>query len=54
MSFTITPTWQYKVLFVRPEFSYVSATSVARGAGLGPLGNDTNQFRGVLEAGILF
>jgi hypothetical protein len=54
MTFTITPTWQYKVLFVRPEFSYVTATTVTPGSGLGPTGGNTDQFRGVLEAGIMF
>nr|ABU51084.1 BpiB01 [uncultured bacterium Bio1] len=52
-SFTITPTWQYKRFFIRPEVSYVSAGSTTPGAALGPLGNDTDQFRGLLEAGIL-
>jgi hypothetical protein len=53
-SFTVTPTWQYKRLFIRPELSYVSAGSTTRGAALGEFGNDTDQFRGLLEAGILF
>ena len=53
-SFTITPTWQYKRFFVRPELSYVSAGSTTPGAALGQFGNDTDQFRGLLEAGVLF
>jgi hypothetical protein len=53
-SFTITPTWQYKRFFVRPELSYVSASSTTPGAALGQFGNDTDQFRGLLEAGVLF
>jgi hypothetical protein len=53
-TFTLTPTWQYKMLFIRPEISYVSGSSVAPGSGLGPLGTNTDQFRGVLETGILF
>jgi hypothetical protein len=53
-TFTVTPTWQYKALFVRPELSYVSAGSTTAGSALGPVGNNTDQFRGVLEAGILF
>ncbi|HWY66659.1 MAG TPA: outer membrane beta-barrel protein [Rhizomicrobium sp.] len=53
-SFTITPTWQYKRFFIRPELSYVSAGSTSPGAALGPLGNDTDQFRGLIETGILF
>lgn len=53
-SFTITPTWQYKRLFIRPELSYVSAGSTAPGAALGQFGNNTDQFRGLVETGILF
>lgn len=53
-SFTITPTWQYKRFFIRPEISYVTAGSATAGAALGPLGNDTDQFRGLIETGILF
>jgi hypothetical protein len=55
-SFTITPTWQYKRFFIRPELSYVSASSVntKAGLGLGQFGTDTDQFRGLLEAGVLF
>jgi Putative beta-barrel porin-2, OmpL-like. bbp2 len=53
-SFTITPTWQYKRFFVRPELSYISASSTTAGAALGQFGNDTDQFRGLIETGILF
>jgi len=55
-TFTITPTWQYKRFFVRPELSYVSASSVntKAGLGLGQFGTDTDQFRGLIETGILF
>jgi hypothetical protein len=53
-SFTITPTWQYKRFFIRPEISYVTAGSTTAGSALGPLGNDTDQFRGLIETGILF
>jgi hypothetical protein len=53
-SFTITPTGQYKRLFVRPEISYVTAGSTTPGAALGQFGTDTDQFRGLVEAGILF
>jgi hypothetical protein len=55
-SFTITPTWQYKRFFIRPEVSYVSAGSAdtKNGLALGPLGADTDQFRGLIETGILF
>jgi hypothetical protein len=53
-SFTITPTWQYKRFFIRPELSYVSASSTTAGSALGQFGNDTDQFRGLIETGILF
>jgi len=53
-TFTITPTWQYKRFFVRPELSYVSASSTTPGAALGQFGTDTDQFRGLIETGILF
>ncbi len=53
-SFTLTPTWQYKRFFVRPEISYVSASSTTPGAALGQFGTDTDQFRGLIETGVLF
>jgi hypothetical protein len=53
-TFTLTPTWQYKVFFVRPEVSYVSAGSITSGFGLGALGRSSDQFRGMLEAGVVF
>jgi Putative beta-barrel porin-2, OmpL-like. bbp2 len=53
-SFTITPTWQYKRFFIRPELSYISASSTTAGSALGQFGNDTDQFRGLIETGILF
>jgi hypothetical protein len=54
VSFTLTPTWQYKRFFVRPELSYVSAGSTAPTLALGQFGNNTDQFRGLVETGILF
>jgi Putative beta-barrel porin-2, OmpL-like. bbp2 len=54
VSFTLTPTWQYKRFFVRPELSYVSAGSTAPTMALGQFGNNTDQFRGLVETGILF
>ena len=53
-SFTLTPTWQYKRFFIRPELSYVTAGSTTPGAALGQFGNNTDQFRGLVETGILF
>jgi hypothetical protein len=53
-SFTITPTWQYKLFFVRPEASLVTLSNAVPGSALGPGFDDKNQFRGMLEAGVLF
>jgi Putative beta-barrel porin-2, OmpL-like. bbp2 len=53
-SFTITPTWQYKVLFLRPELSYVVADSTSPLLALGQSGQTKDQFRSLLEGGILF
>jgi hypothetical protein len=53
-SFTVTPTYQYKVFFVRPEVSYVSAGSTTSGLAIGPTGKSTDQFRFILESGIVF
>ncbi len=53
-SFTVTPTYQYKIFFARAEFSYVSATRMTAGSGFGSLGRNTNQTRVLFETGILF
>ena len=53
-SITVTPTWQYKRLFVRPEVSYASADSTTVGDVFGATGKSTDQFRGLIETGILF
>jgi len=53
-SFTITPTWQYKVFFVRPEASFVTLSNVTPGSALGTDFNARDQFRAVLEMGVLF
>jgi hypothetical protein len=53
-SITATPTWQYKRLFVRPELSYVSADSTTVGDVFGTTGKATDQFRFLIETGILF
>jgi hypothetical protein len=59
---TVTPTYQYKVLFARGEFSYVTASSInsltsslgAPGPGFGTSGTGTGQVRVLFETGILF
>jgi hypothetical protein len=53
-SFTLTPSWQSGIFFARAEGSFVQASSTTHGLALGPNGTDTFQFRGALEAGILF
>jgi hypothetical protein len=53
-SFTITPTWQYKVFFVRPEASFITLSNATSGLALGSDLGVTNQFRALLETGVLF
>jgi hypothetical protein len=53
-SITITPTFQYSLFFIRPEFSYVSAGNSAPGSTFGTSGTTTNQVRGMIETGIVF
>jgi len=53
-SFTVTPTYQYKRLFARAEFSFTQAGSIISGLAFGSDGTKTSQARGVLEIGMLF
>jgi hypothetical protein len=53
-SVTVSPTYQYKIFFVRAEGSYVKASHITAGSAFGKLGNDSSQVRGVLELGVLF
>ena len=60
-SFTLTPTYQYKVFFARADFSYVKAvqpgfisTEGFPGPGFGQSGAKADQERVLLEVGILF
>lgn len=53
-SFTITPTYQYKVFFARGELSYVAAGGTRPGFALGPNFGSTAQTRLMLETGIVF
>jgi hypothetical protein len=49
-SITFTPTYQYKIYFVRGEVSYTSAN-----IGIfGPTGTAKSQTRGLIETGVLF
>lgn len=60
-SFTITPTYQYKLLFARADFSYVTTSHLSfvssqgyPGPGFGTDGTATGQARLMLEVGVLF
>ena len=53
-SLTFTPTYQWKVWFIRPEVSYVSAGSATPGSEFGPIGTNSDQTRVMLETGVLF
>ncbi len=54
-SFTVTPTYQYKVFFVRGEASYVAADhATAFDTAFGSFGTKTNQFRALVETGVVF
>jgi hypothetical protein len=53
-SFTLTPTWQDGIYFVRGEGSLVQISSVAPGSGFGKAGNNKTQGRFLIEGGIIF
>ena len=53
-SFTITPTFTYKVFFARAEFNIVKASSITPGFGFGSSGNERSQTRGLIEIGAVF
>ena len=53
-SFTVTPTYQYKIYFIRGEASYVSAEKATAGSAFGLNGMDKSQVRGLVEVGALF
>ena len=53
-SATVTPTYQYKRIFVRGELSHVKAINITSGAAFGPLGNDDTQTRILVETGFIF
>jgi hypothetical protein len=53
-SFTVTPTFQYKVWFIRGEASYTSIGSGTPGLEFGADGTKKDQFRGLIETGVLF
>ncbi|MGH6993039.1 MAG: outer membrane beta-barrel protein [Caulobacteraceae bacterium] len=53
-SFTITPTRQFGIAFVRAEFSLVEASRTLAGAAFGTNGDLRSQARGLAEFGFLF
>jgi len=53
-SLTVTPTWQKGISFARGEGSYVRASKVVDGFGLGPDFDNHSQVRGLIEAGVIF
>jgi hypothetical protein len=53
-SLTITPTYQYKVFFIRGELSYTDISNGTPFFEFGPTNTATSQVRGLIETGILF
>ncbi len=55
-SFTVTPTWVKDAFFLRGDVSVVHLTNFVPGSsfGFGIGATNTNQFRGVIEAGFMF
>ncbi len=53
-AFTVTPTYVKDGFFLRGDFSIVHAIDSTPGLVFGSSGTDTNQPRGVLEAGFMF
>lgn len=49
-SFTVTPTYQYKIFFARAELSYVGADTKV----FGKASDKKNQVTGLLETGVMF
>ena len=53
-SLTVTPTYQYKIYFIRGEASYVSADKATAGSAFGLTGMDKSQVLVLFEVGALF
>lgn len=53
-SITVTPTYRYKIYFIRAELSYVGTSSATPGSVFGPNGAATSQTRALAETGFLF
>lgn len=53
-TFTLTPTWQEGGFFARAEISYVRSADYAAGLGFGEQGDQSGQWRGLIETGVMF
>ena len=53
-TFTATPTYQKGGMFVRGDLAWMHASNYTAGSVFGAKGTDANQFRGVLEFGLIF
>ncbi len=53
-SFTVTPTYQYKLFFTRAEFSYVGVGGTTEGLAFGSSGTAKSQVRVLFETGVVF
>jgi len=53
-SITVSPTYQYKIYFIRAELSYVGTSNTTPGSVFGPNGTATSQTRALAETGFLF
>jgi hypothetical protein len=53
-AFTATPTYQKGGFFTRIDLSVADARDFTKGAAFGPLGLNSTQTRGVIEAGVMF
>ena len=50
----MTPSYQWKLYFIRPEFSYLSAGDYTAGSVFGSKGTTSDQFRFMVETGVVF
>ena len=53
-SFTVTPTWQNKLFFIRGDLSYTGLSSECADCGFGSNFNKDDQFRAMVETGVIF
>ncbi len=53
-SVTVTPTYQEKIFFARPELSYIAAESSTSGFAFGETGTSNSQAGAMIETGFIF